>query len=39
MHTSIAVFTVAFLAIWAKDLGKHEGAGKWYDAPVLMISR
>jgi hypothetical protein len=39
MHTSIAVFTVAFLAIWAKDLGPHQGAGKWYEAPVLMISR
>ncbi len=29
MQTGIAVITVAFLAIWAQDLTKRDGAGTW----------
>ncbi len=38
MQTGIALLTVAFLAIWAQDLTKRDGAGTWRYAPGVTFT-
>jgi hypothetical protein len=39
MQTGIALLTVAFLAIWAQDLTKREGAGTWRYVSGVTFTR
>lgn len=39
MQTGIAVITVAFLAMWAQDMTKREGAGTWRYVPSVTFTR